>query len=90
MANPGEQMAKAVDGEYANLREYQEEIQKMSSDRQILMQQQSENEMVKQELALLDNNAQVYKLVGPVLMKNETEDAKQTVDQRLEMISGEL
>ena len=83
-------MAKAVDGEYANLREYQEEIQKMSSDRQILMQQQSENEMVKQELALLDNNAQVYKLVGPVLMKNETEDAKQTVDQRLEMICGEL
>ena len=43
MANPGEQMAKAVDGEYANLREYQEEIQKMSSDRQILMQQQTCN-----------------------------------------------
>lgn len=83
-------MAKAVDGEYAKAREYQEEIQKMSGDRQTLMQQQSENEMVKQELALLDDNAQVYKLVGPVLMKNETEDAKQTVDQRLEMISGEL
>jgi prefoldin beta subunit len=90
MSNPGEQMAKAVDGEYAKAREYQEEIQKMSGDRQTLMQQQSENEMVKQELALLDDNAQVYKLVGPVLMKNETEDAKQTVDQRLEMISGEL
>ena len=83
-------MAKAVDGEYAKLREYQEEIQKMSVDRQTLMQQQSENEMVKQELALLEDNAQVYKLVGPVLMKNETDDAKQTVDQRLEMISGEL
>ena len=90
MANPGEQMAKAVDGEYEKLREYQAEIQQMSVDRQTLMQQQSENEMVKQELALLEDSAQVYKLVGPVLMKNETDDAKQTVDQRLEMISGEL
>eukprot|EP00957_Ditylum_brightwellii_P003091 235676-Ditylum_brightwellii.AAC.1 len=54
------------------------------------MGQQNENEMVKQELDLLDDSANVFKMVGPVLMKNDLEDAKQTVDKRLEFITGEL
>mmetsp|Transcript_6141 Transcript_6141/g.9069 ORF Transcript_6141/g.9069 Transcript_6141/m.9069 type:complete len:137 (-) Transcript_6141:297-707(-) len=90
MSNPGEQMAAAVDDEVRKFRQLQEEIQNMRNDQQLLMQQQSENEMVKQELVLLDESSQVYKMVGPVLMKNETDDAKQTVDQRLELITGEL
>jgi len=91
MANIGETMAGAVDAEVAKFRGIQEEIQKLRGDQQLLMQQQSENEMVKQELALLDDdNSQVYKMVGPVLMKNDTEDAKQTIEQRLELITGEL
>ena len=87
-------MANAVDAEIASFRTLQEEVQKLRTDQQLLMQQQSENEMVKQELELIDesdgNNSQIYKLVGPVLMKNELGDAKQTVDQRLELITGEL
>ena len=83
-------MAAEVDSKVQKFRTLQEEIQKLRTDQQLLMQQQSENEMVKQELDLLDDASQVYKMVGPVLMKNETDDAKQTVNQRLELISGEL
>jgi len=83
-------MAAAVDAQIQQFRQIQEEIQKLRTDQQLLMQQQSENEMVKQELVLLDDSAQVYKMVGPVLMKNETEDAKQTVESRLELITSEL
>jgi len=90
MSNPGQQMAAEVDAKVQKFRTIQEEVQKLRNDQQLLMQQQSENEMVKQELDLLDDSAQVYKMVGPVLMKNETDDAKQTVDQRLELITGEL
>lgn len=90
MANFGEQMAAEVDSKVQKFRTLQEEIQKLRTDQQLLMQQLSENEMVKQELDLLDDSSQVYKMVGPVLMKNETNDAKQTVNQRLELISGEL
>ena len=93
MDNIGQSMANAVDAEIASYRSMQEEIQNLRSDQQKLMQQQSENEMVKQELELLDStesSAQVYKLVGPVLMKNELSDAKQTVEQRLELITGEM
>ena len=93
-------MANAVDAEITSFRTLQEEVQKLRTDQQLLMQQQSENEMVKQELDLIDTSSSssssssssnhVYKLVGPVLMKNDLGDAKQTVGQRLELITGEM
>lgn len=43
-----------------------------------------------QELALLEDSAVVYKLVGPVLVKQDLEEAKQTVDKRLEYITQEV
>merc|ERR1719223_978585 len=83
-------MAAVVDAEIASFREMQSEIEKMRTDQQILMGQENENEMVKQELDLLDDGANVFKMVGPVLMKNDLDDAKQTVEKRLEFIKGEL
>jgi len=88
--NPGSELAAAVDAKVSQYRQLQEEIQKLQGDRQVLMQQQNENEMVKQELALLDDTSQVYKMIGPILLKNDTDDAKQTVNQRLELILGEM
>eukprot|EP00592_Proboscia_alata_P001127 CAMPEP_0194365658 /NCGR_PEP_ID=MMETSP0174-20130528/13724_1 /TAXON_ID=216777 /ORGANISM="Proboscia alata, Strain PI-D3" /LENGTH=128 /DNA_ID=CAMNT_0039140479 /DNA_START=122 /DNA_END=508 /DNA_ORIENTATION=- len=83
-------MASAVDAEYAIFRQYQEEIQKLRESAKILIHQRTENEMVKQELDLLDGSANVFKQVGPVLMRNDLDDAKQTVEKRLEFITGEL
>lgn len=84
-------MAASVDAEVAKFRALQTEIQELRSSQQTLIGQQNENEMVKQELDLLDeDSATVYKMVGPVLMKNDLDDAKQTVDKRLEYITGEL
>ena len=88
--NPGSELAASVDAKVSEYRQLQEDIQKLQTDRQMLMQQQNENEMVKQELALLDDTSQVYKMIGPILLKNDTEDAKQTVNQRLELITGEM
>ena len=83
-------MAAAADAEAARFRELQEEAQKLRSDQQTLMGQQNENEMVKQELDLLEEGACVFKMVGPILMRNDLDDAKQTVEKRLEYIQGEL
>jgi prefoldin beta subunit len=90
MSNPGTELTKAVEAESIRFREIQDEIQKLRADQQTLLSQQSENEMVKQELNLLSDGDQVYKMIGPTLMKNDTDDAKQTVEQRLTMITGEL
>jgi prefoldin beta subunit len=43
-----------------------------------------------QELAILEGAATVYKLVGPVLVKQDLEEAKQTVDKRLGYITSEV
>jgi len=88
--NPGKMMAAKVDEEVAAYRELQEQVTQLRSDQQTLMGQQNENEMVKQELDMLDDTSIVYKMVGPVLTKNDLDDAKQTVEKRLEYITGEL
>mmetsp|Transcript_13317 Transcript_13317/g.25018 ORF Transcript_13317/g.25018 Transcript_13317/m.25018 type:complete len:109 (-) Transcript_13317:378-704(-) len=60
------------------------------------MAQRNENEMVKQELEVCEregndgNEAVIYKQVGPVLIKNDLDEALETVRKRLEFISGEM
>eukprot|EP00891_Asterochloris_glomerata_P000385 jgi/Astpho2/385/gw1.00011.186.1_t len=46
--------------------------------------------MVLQELKLLEEDANVYKLVGPVLVKQDLVEAKANVSKRLEFIRGEI
>ena len=50
----------------------------------------NENTIVKKELALLDDEDVVYKLIGPILVQQETSDAKIQVDSRIEMINKEI
>ena len=45
---------------------------------------------VFQELDLVADDAVVYKLIGPVLVKQDLADAKQTVEKRLEYIRKEM
>lgn len=52
--------------------------------------QLNENTVVKEELDLLGPDAGVYKLIGPVLVKQDHEEARENVDKRLEYISTEL
>lgn len=46
--------------------------------------------LASQELASLTEQNKVYKLVGPVLMKQEQSEAKHNVDKRLEWINDEM
>ena len=50
----------------------------------------TENNIVKQELSLLEDEDVVYKLIGPILVQQETSDAKIQVDSRIEMINKEI
>lgn len=43
-----------------------------------------------QELKLLDDDATVYKLIGPAMIKQDLVEAKANVGKRLEYITGEL
>lgn len=47
-------------------------------------------ESFNQEFAALSPSNQIYKLVGPVLLKQDQVEAKANVDKRLEYIAGEM
>ncbi|KAF8069492.1 utp7 [Scenedesmus sp. PABB004] len=68
----------------------QQELSAQAQTRQQLMQQINETEMVKEELDRLDEDATVFKQIGPALIKQDLVEAKANVCKRLEFIQGEL
>jgi prefoldin beta subunit len=78
--------AKELEAVSANLQDLKAEIQTLNMNRQKYMSQQSENMMAKDELELLDEDAPVFKLIGPALVKLERVEALDTVNKRLDFI----
>ena len=66
------------------------EYTKVFNARQTLIEKKSENEMVLSEFNLMDADANVYKLVGPILAKQELVEAKGNVEKRIEFITKEI
>ena len=38
----------------------------------------------------MDSDATVYKMIGPVLVKQDVEEARQNVQKRIDYINGEM
>ena len=55
-----------------------------------MVEKKQENEMVLQEFKILDEGAAVYKLVGPILAKQDLKDCKNNVEKRIEWIEKEV
>lgn len=72
------------------MRELSERKAKAVESRRHLGAQKSENELVKEELGKLDEDAMVYKLIGPALIPQDQSDAKSIVGNRLDYINGEI
>lgn len=63
---------------------------KLLKQRTLLESQLNENKCVLDELNLLGPENKVYKLYGPILVKQELEESRQNVGKRIEYISKEL
>lgn len=74
----------------AELQKLQNDLSNFIEAKQKLDAQLSENELVKKEFATLTSDNRVFKLVGPVLVRQDQAEAKHNVDTRLEFISGEI
>ncbi|XP_018971831.1 prefoldin subunit 6 [Carassius auratus] len=85
-----EAIQKKLQSELEKYQQLQKDVSKSMSARQKLEAQLTENNIVKEELALLDSQNTVYKLIGPVLVKQDLDEAKATVSKRLEYINGEI
>ncbi|XP_075042542.1 prefoldin subunit 6 isoform X2 [Mixophyes fleayi] len=84
------QLQEKLQSEVTKYQQVQKDISNSMSARQKLEAQLTENNIVKEELAVLDDSNTVYKLIGPVLVKQDLEEAKATVDKRLQYINGEI
>ncbi|KAL2077152.1 hypothetical protein ACEWY4_026656 [Coilia grayii] len=85
-----EAIQKKLQSEVEKYQMIQKDLSKSMSARQKLEAQLTENNIVKEELDLLDSQNIVYKLIGPVLVKQDPDEAKATVAKRLEYINGEI
>ncbi|KAG8512167.1 Prefoldin subunit 6 [Galemys pyrenaicus] len=85
-----ELIQKKLQGEVEKYQQLQKEMSKSMSGRQKLEAQLTENNIVKEELALLDGSNVVFKLLGPVLVKQELGEARATVAKRLDYITAEI
>lgn len=66
------------------------ELEGLVDARQKLESQQQENQGVQSEFNQLDDESNIYKLVGPVLLKQEKTEALMAVNGRLEFIEKEM
>lgn len=81
--------------EVKKLRTMQKQIQELIKQREVLGTQKNENELVRRELDVIEaqpegEKDQVFKLVGPVMIKQDLADARETIAKRLEYISKEI
>ncbi|KYQ93738.1 prefoldin beta-like domain containing protein [Tieghemostelium lacteum] len=66
------------------------ELQTIGSNRAKLLTQLNENQLVQKEFELLDKEAKIYKLIGPVLFKQTREEADANISGRLDIINKNL
>ena len=81
-----------IQNETTEIRKIEEEYQKVIKGKRSLTEKKNENDVVLQEFNLVENDDSitVYKLVGPVLAKQDFDEAKTNVKTRLDYISKEI
>ncbi|KAF2967808.1 hypothetical protein GQX73_g5730 [Xylaria multiplex] len=78
---------QALSEEYQKL---QQELQTAIDSRQKIEAQRQENLGVQKEFDRLKDGESIYKLAGPILLKQDKVEAESTVKGRLEFIGKEL
>ncbi|OJJ99272.1 tubulin-binding prefolding complex subunit YKE2 [Aspergillus aculeatinus CBS 121060] len=78
---------QALSDEFQQL---QTELDGLVDARQKLESQQQENLGVQKEFDSLDDESNIYKLIGPVLLKQDKTEAVMAVNGRLEFIEKEI
>ncbi|KAK6124096.1 hypothetical protein DH2020_042181 [Rehmannia glutinosa] len=84
------ELQRDLENKANDLNKLQKDISKNHQVRKKYTIQLGENELVLKELDLLNEDANVYKLIGPVLVKQDLAEANANVRKRIEYISAEL
>ncbi|KAI4204304.1 MAG: hypothetical protein LQ350_001284 [Teloschistes chrysophthalmus] len=82
-----QQTLQNLSDEYQKL---QTDLQPLVASLQRLESQSQENLSVQKEFSNLSDDSKIYKLIGPVLLKQEKAEAESAVEGRLGWIEGEI
>jgi len=89
MAGRAKEVQLQLQKEVEEFKKLQKDSQKLFAQKQQLETQLMENKVVKEELDLLETDANVFKLIGPVLVKQDLNEAKMNVEKGIEYIQNE-
>lgn len=84
------EVQRRLQGLSEDFQKLQQELQEAVDSRQKLEGQKQENIGVQKEFDRLGEGETIYKLVGPVLLKQDKIEADSTVKGRLDFIGGEI
>lgn len=85
------QIQKKLQIELDSFKSSQKEYSKLVQQRQLLDGQLNENQNVLEEMnKLTEDKNTVYKLIGPILVKQSLTESKQNVSKRIDYIGKEL
>ncbi|CAO1419862.1 unnamed protein product [Diamesa hyperborea] len=91
METQAAQIQKKLQIELDSFKASQKDYSKMVQQRQLLDGQLNENKSVLEELnKLTEEKNTVYKLMGPILVKQSLTDSQQNITKRIDFISNEL
>ena len=83
-------MTTVIDDKVRQWKSMDSDISALFTQKTQALAQFNENTMVKGELDLLEEDSNVFKLVGPVLMTVDLDEAKENVAKRVEFIETEI
>ena len=83
-------MTTVIDDKVRQWKSMDSDISALFTQKTQALAQFNENTMVKGELDILEEGDNVFKMVGPVLMTIDLEEAKENVAKRVEFIETEI
>lgn len=83
-------MAQGIEKDLLELRKLETEVGKVTANLQDYALKKHENETVKQEFESIAEGSKVFKMIGPALIPQDLNEAKSTVNKRLEFIDREI
>jgi len=83
-------MQQDAEKEVGELKKLETDMAKSLEAKRSYMENLHENEIAMAEFELLEDDANVFKMIGPVLVKQDLEEAKQTVKGRLDYVKAEI
>ncbi|KAF9169757.1 hypothetical protein BGX21_010000 [Mortierella sp. AD011] len=86
----GAALQKKLEADSNAYQALQKDYTKAVESRQRLDSQLQENKLVQDEFKLLKDDANIYKLIGPVLTKQDKTEAVTNVDKRIDFINAEI